>query len=252
MLVVLALSPAVSADPPGSQPKNPPGKTNRNVPKAQKKEKKTKPPKNLAARAMRMTIENAEFDKMPFEDFVEWLRRTTKANVVVRWRILEQAGVERDRPIILEKKDIGFSKLLRLVFAQLTEDLMFVDLAVKAEGNTLIISTRKDIYAKMIVKVYDIRDLLVVVPSLGGARFTHVDERRYISLGAGKSRTTNNRDERINERVARLIEVITQTIQPLSWKVNGGRGTIAYFKGQLVIRNNIEVHRLFAGVLGER
>ena len=40
--------------------------------------------KNAAFKAMKQVIENAEFDGLAFEDFVEWLSRTTKVNVVVR------------------------------------------------------------------------------------------------------------------------------------------------------------------------
>jgi hypothetical protein len=252
VLMVLAAAWPVAAGPPTDPPKKPAGQAGSTAAKDARKgqNKQTRPPNNLAVKAMRMVVEDAEFDEMPFEDFAEWLERKTKANVVVRWKILEKAGIERDYPIMLRQKNIRIKKLLRLVFGQLTEDLKSVELAASAEGNTLIISTRKDINTKLLVRVYDVQELLLVVPNFAGTGISDVGDMRRRGARFGKSRSRGREDKLPEEPVDRVIGMITQVIQPLSWKVNGGRGTIVQYKGRLVIRNNVVVHQELAAMLG--
>jgi hypothetical protein len=51
---------------------------------------------------------------------------------------------------------------------------------------------------------------------------------------------------------AQLIQLIQTTIEPDSWAINGGRGTITYFAPLqvLVIRQTGEVHHQIGGTLG--
>jgi hypothetical protein len=256
LLAFVICRPAL-ADPPKAPPDKPSGKSApKQDDKAGDKDKKTRPPKNLAVKAMRMVIKDAEFEDMTFEEFTEWLSRTTKANVVVRWKLLEKEGIERDYPITLKRKDVRVRKLLLLVFDMLTEDLRSVELAAKADGNTIIISTRKDINTKRITVVYDVQDLLIVVPNFTGPGIGElgVGKRKGFQIsgsgggGGGKGR----KEKKTRDPVQQLIDAITTHIQPLSWKVNGGKGTIVHYKGQLVIYNNVEVHNQLAIALGAK
>ena len=230
--------------------------------KADQKKRKAAAPKNLAIKAMKTVIKNAEFKEMAFEDFVEWLGRKTKANIVVRWQILEKAGVERDYPIILKRKNITIRDLLPLVFRQVTEDLRDVELSAKAGGNTLVISTSKDIKAKLLLKTYDIQDLLVTIPNFAGIMVFDPESGRRGGCrvrtcvrgsggGGSQARTENSPQNQpqgdIPKPARKLIDIITTQIRPLSWRVNGGRGTILYFKGRLVVRNTYEVHEMIGG-----
>ncbi len=226
-----------------------------------KKDKPKAAPKNLAVKAMRLVIEEAVFQDMTFEEFADWLARTTKANVVVRWKILEKAGVERDCPLDLKRKNLTIRKLLRLVFEQVTEDLPTVELAAKADGNTLILSTRKEINAKRFARVYDIQDLIHSIPN-----FKAVDDygeedpedKRAMRLRLKRLRAERlrgkrgNKERKIPSRAHLLIDIIMTHIQPLSWKVNGGKGTIVFYKGKLVVYNNIEVHQQIGGAISPR
>lgn len=224
--------------------------------KPRKPKTKKRAPRNLAAKALRLVIDDAEFDDMTFEDFVDWLGRQTKANVVVHWKIIEKAGVERDAPIFLEQKKITVRKLLPLVFRQVTEG-MDVELAARADGNILLISTRKHLNSKMIVRTYSVQDLLLHVPNFEAAR-VDIDGtgRRGIVGGRGPVRggQAGRRDPHagLDARIRRLIAVITQSVEPDSWRINGGKGTLSYFRGQLVIRNGLEVHQKIAGALSDK
>lgn len=253
-LLMVTIAQSQPAGPPAEKPDQPEKRESKQDSKQQKKESKTgkrqpAPPKNLAVKALDMVIPEAEFKDLTLEDFAEWLGRTTKANVVVRWKVLEKAGVARDAPVTLQEKNIKLRRLLPLVFAQVTEDLRSVELAAKADGNTLMISTKEDVNVELITKTYDVQDLLHSVPDFRAARPREIgggpllgDRVAWVEGGGEKER---------GDPVEQLIKTITTDIQPLSWKANGGKGTISYYKGRLIIRNNVEVHQQLGGFLSE-
>ena len=212
----------------------------------------SKTPKNLARKALKVVIENAEFEDMTFEDFVEWLGRETKANVVVRWKIVEKEGVERDAPIYLKQKNITVKKLLPMVFRQVTEELDGVELAARTDGNILLISTRKNLNAKMVVRTYPVRDLLLHIPNFESQRDLIDGRGRGPVAGRRGAGGAGDPHAKLDARTRKLIAVIIGAIEPGSWQINGGRGTIGYFRGRLVIRNSLEVHQRIGGALGDR
>lgn len=44
-----------------------------------------------------------------------------------------------------------------------------------------------------------------------------------------------------SEKAARLMELLTRTVAPDTWQVNGGAGDLQYFNGKLVARNHVSV-----------
>jgi len=237
------------AEPPKPKPKPKPRPAART---ATSKPATEKPVKNRAVQAMKIIVENAEFEEMPLEEFIEWLERLTQANVVVRWKVLESAGITKDRPLTLKQKNIPLGKLLPQAFAALTTDLEGVELAAKAQGNVLLITTRADLNSKLVTRSYDIESLRIVVPDFHGnrANIDSVGRGGRQQGGAVQSGGGAVRDPNTDAETQRLIDVITGTIDPPSWKVNGGKGTITVFKSNLIIRNSEEAHDAIQSLLG--
>ena len=256
LLVTVSLTAASFAEPPraAAKPKPKPGAKSATSKPA--KDAGGKPMHNRAVQAMKIVVENAEFEEMPFEDFVEWLERLTQANVVVRWKVLESAGIEKDRPLTLKQKNIPLGELLPMVFDNLTHDLEGVEIAAKASGNILLITTRADMNSKLVTRSYDIESLRIVVPNFRG-RQANLDG---IGQGGGPGRPRGNvlaggggpaqAGNAIDAETQKLIDIITSMIDPPSWKVNGGKGTITEFKGNLIIRNSEEAHDAIQALLG--
>jgi hypothetical protein len=213
-----------------------------------KKNPKRRMPRGLAYKALRMEIDNARFDGMTLEEFTEWINRTTKANVVVKWKLLEAEGIEPDAEIHLKLTKVKLRKVLQLAFQQITEDLDGVELAAKADNNTLVISTKKDLFDEMVTRTYDVRHLLVTIPMFTERRLNDPAFGRGYALGGGVGRPGEFGDASQEDQVRRLVDMITTHIEPETWQVNGGKGTIAYFQGMLVVRNNLEVQRRIGGV----
>ena len=206
--------------------------------------------RNLAAKGLRMIVEDAKLEALPFEDFVDWVGRETGAQMVVHWRVLEEAGVGRSDPLSVEAKNVSMRGLLLLAFDQLTDNLQKAELAARADGNILTISTRKDLNAKLVTRIYDVEDLLIALPELGGVMIDATADPR------GRTRVSGwrqpGRGESKEQIVQKLIETITSHLEPGSWKTSGGKGTIRFFRGRLVVYNNLDVHQLLAGAIGQR
>lgn len=67
--------------------------------------------------------------------------------------------------------------------------------------------------------------------------------------------TSANGGSAIDERGAdELIELITTTIDPETWEVHGGKGSIFYYSNLrvLVVRQSQDVHAKLGGILGAR
>ena len=122
--------------------------------------------KYLNARIPEVDFEEAELDIV-----MDWIGGLTPMSVVVRWQILEDAGIERDKQITMQVKNLRLSQVLWMIMQEAGgPDLK---LAYRASGELLIISTAEDLGREMVVRVYDVSDLLVRAPIFRGA--PHMD-----------------------------------------------------------------------------
>lgn len=240
-LVAIAFTTTTVAAPPAKDDK-PAGKVKKDEKKSGRK-KKT--PRGLAFKALRTVIDDATFKDMTFEEFTEWLARQTEANIIVRWKIIEDAGIDIDTRFSLKLREVTIRQITKYVFAEVTAGLD-IELAVKADDNTLIISTRRDLSTELVIRTYDVQDLLIDVPNFyslasafgGGA----VPGGAIAGSGIGEY-GSKTQDELAQE----LMNLITSHVEPESWAVNGGKGTISFFRGKIIVRNNLIVHELIGG-----
>jgi hypothetical protein len=180
--------------------------------------------------------------------------------------VLEDAGIERDKPITMNFRGLRLSQVLWMIMKEAGgTDL---PLAYRASGRILTISTEEDLGKEMVIRVYDVSDLLVraqrfrSAPQLDLAQAGQQsgqggNQNIFGGSGGGGTRNddednrgTGNRgedDTDINE----LINLIVQTVEPDSWTDNGGLGTIQAFRNLLVVRNNILVHQALGGYVEE-
>ena len=219
-------------------------------------------PTTLAFLAER--IEEVTFEDAPLDQVMEWIAGLTPMNVVVRWQILEESGIERDKPISMNVRNLRLSQVLWMIMDEAggTD----IKLAYRASGELLIISTEEDLGQEMVVRVYDVSDLLVRAPYFTSA--PHMDLAQQSSGGSGSGgqnifggaggSSSNDDDDNNqgrngedNEDMGELIELIIQTVEPDSWVDNGGVGTISDFGNLLVVRNSILVHQALGGYVRE-
>lgn len=209
---------------------------------------------------LRTPLEDLHFADTPLDDVFTQLSDLLRVDFVVRWERLRDLGIDRDTPVTLRARRLPAETALWLILSGVGGG--DVRLAYQASDGLIVVSTADDFDTQLIMRVYDVSDLLMTIPRFGNAaRINPTQALSGVGSGAGGSSgggspLTTTEDPEPDEpssvmgsppAMLGLIDVITETIEPDSWVVNGGKGTIAAFRGQMVVRNTIRVHQLIAG-----
>jgi len=210
---------------------------------------------------MNQRLPEVRFEETPFDQVTEWLGEITHMNIVVRWQILEDALIKRDKPITMQAKNWRLSQILWLLLNEAAGSE--TRLAYRASGNLLVISTADDLGKELVTKVYDVSDLLLQPPSSGRPDFTQNSQGLGQSSGSGGGQSVFGNSNQTNQntpdqnqngndvQIQKLIEIIQQTVEPDTWVQNGGIGHIQTFGNLLIVRNTILVHQQIGGYLKE-
>ncbi len=230
-----------------------------------------------ADQVLDLRLPDVDLDEATLEDAIAQLGQFANTNIVVIWNRLHALGIDRDQPITLSVKNLRLQQVLWLILDQASSQ--DVRLACRIEPNLIVISSADDLGREMIVRTYDIEDLLAsrlryptlqigrthdyvagtnatvaegavaVTPVIGrissGAELVGEDV-----LGDTYDRQGGEVDER-DRYIRELLALVVTTIEPDSWAQNGGPGSVVEFKGMLVIRNSPFVHQLIGGALRE-
>jgi type II secretory pathway component GspD/PulD (secretin) len=173
-------------------------------------------------------------DRTGLEKVLSLLKDNMDVNMVVDWEALKRVGVERDSPVTVRLKEIPFRKALTTALATVEGGER---LAYAVEDGVLMISTKEALEAskKLVVQVYDIRDMLVV-PSAAGDMFSQL-----AWASAGHESPAAMREKQRAETIAGIMNTIKSTVAPDSWKETGGtQGSIRELNGQLIVSQTAE------------
>lgn len=149
------------------------------------------------------------FQDTPLEQVVESLRELMKVNLLVMWSQLEDAGLNRDRPVTLVLRDVSLATVLRLVL-DLAGGEVALDYDVR--DGVLIVATREYLARWLETRAYDVDDLLLAAERSPDA-----------GLGSGPPGE-------------RLLDLLVDTVAPDGWTQNGGQANARVFDGALVVR----------------
>jgi uncharacterized membrane protein YgcG len=192
---------------------------------------------------------DVKFDAVPLVDVLEYLASQGRMNMVVNWSALELAGIDRNVPVTLNLRGVSVMTALRIMTRSVSNELAF-----DVDDNILVISTREQVDARLVTRIYSISDLLTEVPdfegpeiSLGNSGGGDSGGGGGIFSGQGSQGGNADRDNALtrDDRAEQIIELIQATVEPDVWDVNGGRASIRYFAGNLVVTGPMRVHGLF-------
>lgn len=206
-------------------------------------------------------VPEVAFEEAPLESVMNWLAELSDMNVRVRWEQLESLGIDRDKPITIQVRNVRLSQVLWMIMN--AAGGVDVKLAYRASGNILTLSTDEDLGKEMVTETYDVSDLLLRVPNFYGAPSLDLQQNtqqgqggggggQSIFSGSGGNQDDNQQQEGEDEAsMQELIDLIQQTVEPNTWFANGGLGTIHPFQGSIVVRNNLLVHQKLGGYVRE-
>ena len=103
------------------------------------------------AQALRVQrLKTVKFDAVELPELVKWLRVATGANIVIRHRALQKAGIDpKDITFTAELEDVTVATLLGLA-------LKPHELTAVVKGNVVLITTRADGWGKPVTRLYAI------------------------------------------------------------------------------------------------
>jgi len=212
-----------------------------------------------ARRKLEETVPEVPFQEgMSFRDAVDLLRQLSGLNIVVNWNALSQFGVTPDQEVNLPAlKNIKLRKALELLLEQVSAMLGGVtSLDWVIDEGVITISTKDDLSQKLIIRVYDIGDLLVprqVVDRTTDIQFggttgttTGVGGVGGVTGGAfgggttggltGTSSTTGEEEEiTISDLVDEVQTLIQDTVEPQSWIDAGGQASVRVWNDRVLI-----------------
>ena len=200
------------------------------------------------------------FDGVPLVDVLDYIASGSGINLIVNWNALEEIGIDRSAPVSLKLKQVTYLTALRFAMQGVSDQIGF-----DVDENIVIITTRELADSRMITRIYPIDDLLTLVPDFdnapqfslqggggggsgggggGGSLFGGGGGGNGGGNSSGNGSGNGNETTR-EERAQQVIDTLQATIVPDVWDVNGGRATIKYINGVLVVTAPVRVHGLF-------
>lgn len=196
------------------------------------------------------------FEDELFEDVIDQLEEGQGVNITVLWNNLEAYGIDRETPVSLQfASQITFKKALEEILDIVGGE---TTLGYIVSEGVIKIATKDWLDRNVYVDVYDIRDLLMVIPDFNDAPKIDLTEgsgggggRGGGGGGGGESIFGDDDDdddegeeeEAREERILDLLELIRNTIEPDSWREMGGvDAAISEINGQLVVTQTASAH----------
>ncbi|MEE9295405.1 MAG: hypothetical protein V3W34_10650, partial [Phycisphaerae bacterium] len=203
------------------------------------------------------------FDGDPFDEVIERLAEANDVNISVVWSDLAAAAIDPNSPVRLKLSNpVPFSTALREVLDQVGGNK--AELGYLANGGVIKVATKGFLDRHVYDNVYDVRDLLMPIPDFTDAPTMDLAEvnalvaarstRRFDSGGGSMfPQEDDEYSEELSEKDAdKLIALIRETIEPDSWRANGGNvGSITEINGQLVITQTPTGHARVGGLLSK-
>lgn len=208
------------------------------------------------ASRMAAVVAEVQLDQTPLRTAIRWWSNVVGVSVEMPWRALEQQGIDADDPITISLKNVPASALLSRMLKQVSTE-QDIRLMYQITPYDVRIMTREMANRETIVRMYDVRDLLVSIPNFDDAPSMSLTDALSNTNSGGGGKGGNNEvnlfpddDDKKDEsktkaqRAQDLIDLITSTVESDVWRVNGGRySDIKYLNGILIVRAPLYVHK---------
>jgi hypothetical protein len=171
---------------------------------------------------------------MPLGKALEKLAAESGINLVVKTRMLEEAGVLPDTRVTLHLRDVTAVRALEAICESAGSH---VALAYEIDAGLVTIGTAESIQARTYLQVYDVRDLVLA-------------DAAFQQRAAETAALPRQREQFDFARPREANGLIERTIDPASWHDNGGNlGDMTEFCGRLVVQTTAENHRQIQALL---
>ncbi|HZT79221.1 MAG TPA: hypothetical protein VFA26_03305 [Gemmataceae bacterium] len=164
------------------------------------------------------------FDGQGFEDVIGWLAERFKVPVVLDKKALDELNIDYKTPIKYNPRKATLRTTLRRILADL-------GLAYVVKDEQILITSQLKAREELTTRAYYVADLINGF-NLQMGPFASP----FMAL----------------QGAAQIIDLIQNSVEPQSWQVNGGPGTIRFdpLTMSILVKQTAEVHFILAGGLG--
>jgi hypothetical protein len=171
---------------------------------------------------------SVDFKGDRFEDVMQYLSTLINQPILIDRNDLKEAQIDYETPVNLAVKGVTLRTILRKILGEF-------GLTYIVKDETIQVVSQAKARETMVIRAYPVGDLLGV----GGGPGDPLTN--FFGPGIGQIQRMQN--------VANLLQMIQTTVDPNSWQINGGPGTVAfdYATMSMVIKNSAEVHAMMGG-----
>ncbi len=204
---------------------------------------------------LRSTSLPVEMNNNAFEDVIAFIANTARVDIDVDWDSLADIGVDPDTPVTLRLRNATLETVLDRVVQRVSDPSLPAGWAV--QDGIITIASDELLRRNTVLEIYDIRDLLFVVPRFDDAPEFDLSSALQSSQGGGGSSPFQNSgqdqdDVPFEDRVEAIVNLIQTTVDPNGWVANGGEtSSISQLNGNFVITTTPRNHRAIIGLLGK-
>jgi len=206
----------------------------------------------LRALSRRITL---EVDQQPLEDIIVFFERVTGAEIEpVYLRGVGSDGMDPDTPITMDLSRVpALAALERVLEHAEREDALGADYTWQFTNlGTLQCGPKAELNRESRIEIYDIADLLLVIPDFDNAPDFNLQQSGGGGGGGGQSPFQGSSEdidiEPRSERAQRLVDLIQTSVEPEQWAAAGGSGArLTVYQNSLVIDAPDYVHRQIGG-----
>jgi type II secretory pathway component GspD/PulD (secretin) len=214
---------------------------------------------SAANRAVRQRLDEElneiSADQQGFEKVIGYLQTSTGTNIIVNWKALEGAGIDRNAAVTVNLKKVPFRKALTEILNEVGGAT--AALAYTVDDGVISISTKDDLTSQkyQVIRVFDIRDMLVQPdtqtqpPSFnlqavtqgsgGGSGGGGGGNQASIFQTNGSTTTTTTTGNQAV--VTEIVDTIQTIVAPDSWREKGGTiGSVRELNGQLIVNQTAD------------
>ncbi len=190
------------------------------------------------------------FTDQRLEDVVDFIREMSGAQISVMWiDDRNPEGLDKEELITLQVQEVSLLTLLERVLEQAQSDFSENTWQMSKTGE-IQIGSKERLNKYKRVEIYDINDLLLVLPTYD--QVPDLDLQSVLQSnqgGGGQSPFRDNQNDDVEtipkeERAAEVEEIILALVETEQWIDNGGEGgSLRYWQGSLIVNAPDYMHR---------
>lgn len=197
-----------------------------------------------------------KFADQPLDSVLTFVKSVAGVDMDVDWAALDAVGVTKETPVTLELTRVNAKGVLDKVLERASQDPSN-GAAWTIKDGAIFVASQEVVDRERVLAIYDIQDLLVVVPNFEDAPEFNLQTVLQGAQGGGQSPFDEGNEEEPDlptrqERIDELVDIITTNVDPEGWEdASGNRGRLEQFQGNLVITQTPENHREIRGLLSK-